>query len=477
MTVPTFILPAVKNNVTTAELVGAIGAGDVSIALKTGHGALFPTIYRGDCSSTGSGILLNDTGALGSLAVGDFIHNLTDGSSAVVTSIAGAPNSVATTALDGGSDNTWQSGDIWVVNMFIATIVQYDTDGVTVLKRERVKVTNLVTDTLTVVRGYDGDTAQTFLADDSVQILIEKSQVENLQKAIRNLTQRMYAEETTQAANYVTVKNDSVTWLGTINGTNTLTGTATPAPTSYAAGQRYAFIIANNNSGAVTLNVNSLGAKNLYGPTGAALSSGDILAGGIVEARYDGTQFVMTSPKHAAATGKYTPLGTVTAASSAVGSSSTADNAMSPTWTGSSTIGANALGVGSRVIIRVSGEFRLDAGDLEIRVKIGGTTLVMVVTDTTSSSALRPYEIDVEMVCQSTGASGSLIGGGRGIFSLLSTKHAGAATSTAGYAAPTAITKDTTGTLAVTVSAEFSSSNANHSCKITAGSISIVAVP
>lgn len=287
MTNPTFTLPAVKNNVTTPQLIGAIGAGDVSLALKTGHGASFPTILRGDCSSTGSSTVLNDTGALGSVAVGDFIYNLTDGSFAVVTSIAGAPNSVKTTVLEGGSDNTWQSGDIWIVGMFVATLVQYDADGVTVNKRERVRVTNRVTDTLTVQRGYDGDTALTFLADDSVQMLVEQSQLVNLQKAVRNILGKIDAI------------HKGTPWYGTTTGSsNAYALTLVPAVTDYAdiVGLPIALISNFGNTGVATLNVNGLGAKNIYKQHDQALASGDIENVKAFIVIYDGTQFQLQTP-------------------------------------------------------------------------------------------------------------------------------------------------------------------------------------
>lgn len=71
--------------------------------------------------------------------------------------------------------------------------------------------------------------------------------------------------------------------------------TATPAPVAYAAGMKIVFKATNANTGAATLNVNSLGAKSLkrYGTT--ALSAGDIAAGQLVTVIYDGTNFLMSS--------------------------------------------------------------------------------------------------------------------------------------------------------------------------------------
>lgn len=66
---------------------------------------------------------------------------------------------------------------------------------------------------------------------------------------------------------------------------------ATPA--AYVAGLKVSFVAANANTGASTINVSSLGAKSIKRYDGSALSSGDIVAGQVVELRYDGTNFQM----------------------------------------------------------------------------------------------------------------------------------------------------------------------------------------
>jgi hypothetical protein len=68
-----------------------------------------------------------------------------------------------------------------------------------------------------------------------------------------------------------------------------------PAVTAYAAGQRFAFLSTNANTGASTLNVSGLGAKAIQ-KRGAALVANDIQSGDLVVVRYDGTQFQMVSP-------------------------------------------------------------------------------------------------------------------------------------------------------------------------------------
>lgn len=66
-----------------------------------------------------------------------------------------------------------------------------------------------------------------------------------------------------------------------------------PGISAYAAGQQFRWKVGNANTGASTLNVNSLGAKNILWPDGTALSAGDLPANAIVETVYDGTQFLL----------------------------------------------------------------------------------------------------------------------------------------------------------------------------------------
>lgn len=101
---------------------------------------------------------------------------------------------------------------------------------------------------------------------------------------------------------------------------NALTATFTPAPTAYAAGQRFLIKAAYTNTGAATINVNSLGAKNIYKSSGGsigALAAGDIISGGMYELAYDGTQFqVISSAAPAVTTPGLVLLDTQTASGS-----------------------------------------------------------------------------------------------------------------------------------------------------------------
>ncbi|MDP4224922.1 MAG: hypothetical protein Q8910_00935 [Bacteroidota bacterium] len=65
--------------------------------------------------------------------------------------------------------------------------------------------------------------------------------------------------------------------------------TLSPTPTSYGDGMGVVVKIAIANTGASTLNVNSLGAKTIKNPDGSDLASGDLVAGSIYNFRYNST--------------------------------------------------------------------------------------------------------------------------------------------------------------------------------------------
>lgn len=72
--------------------------------------------------------------------------------------------------------------------------------------------------------------------------------------------------------------------------------TLSPAPTAYTTGQVVNFKANTANTGAATLNVNSLGAKTIKKLGSIDLSTNDILASQIVSVIYDGTNFQLLSP-------------------------------------------------------------------------------------------------------------------------------------------------------------------------------------
>lgn len=87
------------------------------------------------------------------------------------------------------------------------------------------------------------------------------------------------------------VQDGSFTLLSTVSGTNAITATGAIGMAAYVAGQRFSFVAAATNTGAATININSIGAKSItkFGTT--ALIAGDIVSGMVCQIVYDGTQF------------------------------------------------------------------------------------------------------------------------------------------------------------------------------------------
>lgn len=96
------------------------------------------------------------------------------------------------------------------------------------------------------------------------------------------------ADNNTTQLNDNTKITNPVDDVGTVN---TYIITLANAPTTYVKYQTFRFIAKTSNTGASTLNVNGLGAKALIKDVNTPLVAGDILAGQIVTAIYDGTNF------------------------------------------------------------------------------------------------------------------------------------------------------------------------------------------
>lgn len=88
-------------------------------------------------------------------------------------------------------------------------------------------------------------------------------------------------------------------WCGTsTNATNAYSVSVVtgPAPTGYGTGgMTIRFTVNAANTGAATLNVNTLGAKNITKNGTTALASGDMPINSVQSATYDGTQFQLDS--------------------------------------------------------------------------------------------------------------------------------------------------------------------------------------
>jgi len=98
-----------------------------------------------------------------------------------------------------------------------------------------------------------------------------------------------------QVASFLNNPNNYTNYLVDSGGANAYVVTFPTGviPSSYTAGLTVVMKVANANTGASTLNVNSLGTKNILNPDASSLSSGQLASGSLVMVVYDGTQFIL----------------------------------------------------------------------------------------------------------------------------------------------------------------------------------------
>jgi hypothetical protein len=77
----------------------------------------------------------------------------------------------------------------------------------------------------------------------------------------------------------VEAQKNAVKVLASVAGTDTVTGSMTPDLTAYSAGMIVILTPANNNTGAATLNIDTLGALDIQKYDGEALAAGDLRSG------------------------------------------------------------------------------------------------------------------------------------------------------------------------------------------------------
>jgi hypothetical protein len=76
-----------------------------------------------------------------------------------------------------------------------------------------------------------------------------------------------------------------------VTGSDTIVGGLIPTLAAYSAGNTFSFVAAGSNTGAVTLNIDGLGAKAVTRDGSIALVANDITSGKMVTVVYDGTRF------------------------------------------------------------------------------------------------------------------------------------------------------------------------------------------
>jgi hypothetical protein len=108
------------------------------------------------------------------------------------------------------------------------------------------------------------------------------------------------ADARTQYASAGQVQDGSLQWLGNTTGSaNAQTVTPSITPTTLVAGMRFSLGIGSGltNTGATTLKIGALAAKNVFSKvTAAALVGGELQASRMYTVIYDGTQFILLDP-------------------------------------------------------------------------------------------------------------------------------------------------------------------------------------
>ena len=91
------------------------------------------------------------------------------------------------------------------------------------------------------------------------------------------------------------IQNSELVFASDGGGSDSYEISLSVAPTAYSVGQMFSFYANTQNTGAVTLNVNSLGAVPIKDVNGNDPPTGTILSGQIVSVIFDGTNFVIKS--------------------------------------------------------------------------------------------------------------------------------------------------------------------------------------
>lgn len=92
------------------------------------------------------------------------------------------------------------------------------------------------------------------------------------------------------------IRDGASVYCGTVGGTaNAVTLTFSPSFPAYVVGMKVRFILASSPTGAMTINVDGLGAKSALRYVSTDVANGDYAANEMLEAVYDGTAFRITS--------------------------------------------------------------------------------------------------------------------------------------------------------------------------------------
>ena len=180
------------------------------------------------------------------------------------------------------------------------------------------------------------------------------------------------------AANLGQVQS-TVAKLITVTGTDTITGSMSPQLTAYATGQLFYFVANAANTGAVTLNIDSLGAKSITRDGSTALAAGDINSGEVVVVIYDGTRFQMINAANSfgntTINGTLTVTGAATFAANPTLSGGTANGVLYLNGSKVATSGSAVTYDGTTFATTGAANFATSSGNVGIGTASPGTKL------------------------------------------------------------------------------------------------------
>ena len=137
---------------------------------------------------------------------------------------------------------------------------------------------------------------------------IQNGQVEDAVPVMANFNWIVSQVNANVAASLPVNVSSIPTYCGAAGGTaNTLTLAPSPAISAYAAGQRFSFLASATNTGAATVNVSGLGAKDIDYPDGTLMTGREITVNGIYDIEYNGTVFILMNSSQTSGLQTFTP--------------------------------------------------------------------------------------------------------------------------------------------------------------------------
>lgn len=180
--------------------------------------------------------------------------------------------------------------------------------------------------------------------------------------------------------------------------TDTYVVTLAPAPAAYVTGEHYRFKANTANTGACTVNFNSLGAKTIKKAAGGIttdLADNDIRAGQWVDLVFDGTNFQIQST-----------LGNTVTSAAPSGSAGGALSGTYPNPDLAAAVAGSGLGISSNVLSVNVDDSTVEINSDTLRVKDAGITAAKLATNLKTTTL--PFIIDGGGATITTGIKGDL---------------------------------------------------------------------